>query len=60
MPEWARQINKVNPVAYLMRINRMIMLKGSSAKDISRDIFSLLVIAALFITLAVKKYRKTA
>jgi ABC-2 type transport system permease protein len=28
MPLWAQQFNWVNPVAYLMRINRMVMLKG--------------------------------
>ena len=31
----------INPVAYLMRINRMVMLKGSTMHDISREIISL-------------------
>ena len=29
MPDWARKLDLINPVAYIMRINRMVMLKGS-------------------------------
>jgi ABC-2 type transport system permease protein len=60
MPQWAQDFNLVNPVAYLMRINRMVMLKGSSIHDISRELISLGVIAVCFSTLAVRRYRKTA
>jgi ABC-2 type transport system permease protein len=60
MPEWAQDFNLINPVAYLMRINRMVMLKGSSIHDISRELISLSVIAVCFSSLAVRRYRKTA
>lgn len=60
MPMWAQDFNLINPVAYLMRINRMVMLKGSTIQDISRELFSLIVIAIAFTTLAVRRYRKTA
>jgi len=60
MPGWAQKFNLINPAAYVMRINRMVMLKGSSFQDISRDIFSLVAIAIVFTTLAVYRYRKTA
>jgi ABC-2 type transport system permease protein len=60
MPRWAQDFDAVNPVAYLMRINRMVMLKGSGLTDIGRDILSLLALAASFTTLAVWRYRKTA
>jgi ABC-2 type transport system permease protein len=60
MPMWAQDFNLVNPVAYLMRINRMVMLKGSTIHDISRELTSLIVIAIGFTTLAVRRYRKTA
>jgi ABC-2 type transport system permease protein len=60
MPVWAQKFDLVNPMAYLMRINRMVMLKGSSFQDISKDIYSLLVIAIAFTALAVNRYRKTA
>lgn len=60
MPGWAQKFDLINPVAYIMRINRMVMLKGSSIQDISRDIYSLILIAIFFTALAVKRYRKTA
>jgi ABC-2 type transport system permease protein len=60
MPQWAQDFNLINPVAYLMRINRMVMLKGSSINDISRELISLGVIAICFSSLAVRRYRKTA
>jgi ABC-2 type transport system permease protein len=60
MPVWAQKADLINPVAYLMRINRMVMLKGSTIHDISRDIFALIAIAILFTAFAVSRYRKTA
>lgn len=60
MPQWAQDFNLINPVAYLMRINRMVMLKGSNFNDINREIYSLLAIAICFSSLAVRRYRKTA
>lgn len=60
MPVWAQKFNILNPMAYLMRINRMVMLKGSGFQDISRDIYALVIIAIAFTLLAVRKYRKTA
>lgn len=60
MPVWAQKFDLINPMAYLIRINRMIMLKGSTFHDISRDVFSLVAIAIIFTAFAVKKYRKTA
>jgi ABC-2 type transport system permease protein len=59
MPEWAQKINLVNPVVYIMRINRMVMLKGSTFHDISGDIGAMILIAVVFTTLAVNRYRKT-
>jgi ABC-2 type transport system permease protein len=60
MPGWAQKFNIVNPVAYLMKINRMVMLKGSSIYDIGREIYSLTIIAVCFTAFAVRRYRKTA
>jgi len=60
MPMWAQDFNLINPVAYLMRINRMVMLKGSTINDIRIDLYSLAAIAICFTTLAVSRYRKTA
>ena len=60
MPQWAQQFNLVNPVAYLMRINRMVMLKGSGFYDIAGDMGALAVLAVTFITFAIMAYRKRA
>ncbi len=60
MPDWAQKFDLINPVAYIMRINRMVMLKGSSIQDISRDIYSLIIISVCFTVFAVRRYRKTA
>ncbi len=60
MPVWAQKFNLMNPVAYLMRINRMVMLKGSTINDIGTEISSLAIIAVIFSSLAVRRYRKTA
>jgi ABC-2 type transport system permease protein len=60
MPGWAQKFNLVNPVAYLMRINRMVMLKGSTIQDIGKDLYSLAIIAIFFSVFAVRRYRKTA
>jgi ABC-2 type transport system permease protein len=60
MPMWAQDFNLINPVAYLMRINRMVMLKGSTIYDVSRELISLIAIGIVFTTLAVRRYRKTA
>jgi ABC-2 type transport system permease protein len=60
MPVWAQKFDLINPAAYVMRINRMVMLKGSTFNDISPDIYSLFLIAIAFTALAVNRYRKTA
>ena len=60
MPSWAQHVNIVNPMVYLMRINRMIMLKGSSFTDIKMDMLALSIIALSFTFFAVRKYRKIA
>jgi ABC-2 type transport system permease protein len=60
MPVWAQKVDLINPTAYVMRINRMVMLKGSTFHDISKDIFALTGIAIAFTALAVNRYRKTA
>jgi ABC-2 type transport system permease protein len=60
MPVWAQKFDLINPAAYVMRINRMVMLKGSTFHDLNQEIFALTLIAAAFTVLAVYRYRKTA
>jgi ABC-2 type transport system permease protein len=60
MPDWAQKIDIVNPVVYIMRINRMVMLKGSTFYDIRSEFLALVIIAVTTTALAVNRYRKTA
>ncbi len=60
MPNWAIQMNRINPIAYFMRIIRMILLKGSGFKEIKSDFFALLLYGVLVQGLAVLKYKKTS
>ena len=60
MPEWANRVNVINPIAYLMKVIRMILLKGSSFMDIWKEFYSLCIYAVLSLGLAVCRYSKTA
>jgi len=60
MPMWAQRVNIINPYYYFMRVIRMILLKGSGFRDISYEFYSLLVYAAIMLSLAVWRYRKVA
>jgi ABC-2 type transport system permease protein len=60
MPEWANQVNIINPIAYFMRVIRMILLKGSGFIDILPEFFSLTIYAIISLSLAVWRYRKVA
>lgn len=60
MPVWAQKANIVNPFAYFMRANRMMLLKGSGFWDVSKDFFSLAIYGTIILFLAVWRYRKTS
>jgi len=60
MPDWAHTVNLINPLAYFMRVIRMILLKGSGFMDVWKDFLSMAVYGCLMITLAVISYRKRA
>ncbi len=60
MPSWAQQADRLNPVAYFIRIIRMVLLKGSTFTDIQRDFFSLGILAIMMLSLSVWRYKKRA
>jgi ABC-2 type transport system permease protein len=60
MPAWAIKVNTINPLAYFMRVIRMILLKGSGFSDISREFYSLGLYAVIMMFLAIWRYRKAA
>jgi ABC-2 type transport system permease protein len=58
MPEWAQWITRFNPVSYFVNVMRMVVLKGSTLADISKD---LLIMGGFAIALngwAILSYRK--
>ena len=60
MPIWAQKVNLLNPMAYFMKSIRMILLKGSTFSDVSREFYSLIVYGILILSLAIFNYRKTS
>jgi len=60
MPHWAQDVNLVNPLAYFIRVNRMILLKGSGFADIAIDFAAMAFMAVTLTALATWRYRKTS
>jgi ABC-2 type transport system permease protein len=60
MPQWAQKLTLLNPLMYFIKIMRMVLLKGSTFSDISNLFWSLVLYAAVIISLAVRRYRKVA
>ncbi len=58
MPEWAKWITKINPVAYFIEVMRMIVLKGSGFTDIKYHLLSVLGLAVIFNGWAILNYHK--
>jgi ABC-2 type transport system permease protein len=59
MPQWTQILDYFNPVSYFIRINRMIMLKGSGFLDFQNDFWILVAFAAGMFFFSTKRYRKT-
>jgi len=60
MPQWAQTIDQINPVYHFMRVLRMVVLKGSNFEDLTHEFIALCILGITFLTLALKRYRKTA
>lgn len=60
MPDWAQKLNLINPIAYLMKALRMIMLKGSVFADVRKEFFILFGYAVFAFGMAVWRYRKVS
>lgn len=61
MANWLQSIGKIMPIYYAADALKGVMYKGLGLKDISGDLFALVVFATIFIILnilALKKYRK--
>jgi len=60
MPHWAQNLNFINPLAYFMRVIRMILLKGSEFRDILKDFIAIFIMALTLLSLATWRYRKVS
>lgn len=60
MPDWAQDIARFNPVAYFIRVMRMVVMKGSQFKDILPDLSIVFIMALIFNGWAILSYRKRA
>lgn len=59
MPEWGQKLNIINPMAYSIKVIRMVLLKGSGFVDISRELIAVSVYAVITNGLAIWSYKKT-
>lgn len=59
MPDWAKTVTKFNPVSYLINVMRMVILKGSSLRDVLPHLGAISVFAVVLNSWAVLNYRKT-
>lgn len=60
MPQWAQEINVINPIAYIVEVNRLVLLKSSGTDVVLPIIGKMLVYAFVINGLAVLNYRKTS
>jgi ABC-2 type transport system permease protein len=60
MPVWAQDLTRLNPIAYFVKVMRMVMLKGSGFADIKQYFLAMAIYAAATLGLATFRYRKTS
>jgi ABC-2 type transport system permease protein len=60
MPVWAQKMTLFNPVAYMVEVLRLVLLKGSSFIDISRHFLIMTIYAIVINALAVYNYKKVS
>ncbi len=58
MPDWAQKLNIINPIAYFIKVMRMVLLKGAGFADVLNQIIALTFYAIVSLTLAVRMYKK--
>lgn len=59
MPEWAQWVSRLNPVSYLIKVMRMVVLKGSGFSDILPQLGIVAGFALVLNSWAVMNYKKT-
>ena len=59
MPSWARHVGELLPLTYFNRLIRGVVLKGNDLPTLWPNIWPLMIITLVMMTLAVKFYKKT-
>ncbi|WP_026166477.1 ABC transporter permease [Gracilimonas tropica] len=60
MPNWAQNLTLVNPIAYFIKIMRMVLLKGAGWIEIQNMVYVLLFMGSVLLLVSIKRYKKTA
>lgn len=60
MPGWAQDLTLANPVAWFIKIMRMVLLKGAGWQDVQHMVIILIGMGVLFYGVAINRYKKTA
>jgi len=60
MPVWAQNLTLANPVAWFIKIMRMVLLKGAGWYEIKWMVLLLTGMAAFFIAASINRYNKTS
>lgn len=58
MPKWANWFNTINPLYYFMKVNRMLILKGSDFTNLKDSFLSISLMAVAVLSIAILRYRK--
>lgn len=59
MPMWAQDLTFANPVAWFIKMMRMVLLKGAGWHEIQHMVFILIGMGLLFYSVAINRYKKT-
>jgi ABC-2 type transport system permease protein len=59
MPGWAQVLGEILPITHFLRIARGVMLKGIGFADVGRELWPIILFAAIMLVVAVKRYRQT-
>jgi ABC-2 type transport system permease protein len=60
MPDWARFATNFNPIAHMIQVMRMVMLKASGFREILPNLLAVAAMAVVLNVWAVVNYKKTS
>lgn len=60
MPQWAQNLTLGNPVAYFIRIMRMVLLKGAGWAEVYKMVLVLIALIFGLMGISINRYKKTA